>query len=647
MKKIIAILTLSSLLLFSCSKIQEETKDISKNIEKKDFLIETKKVSDFWNNFEIIKNWKMISKNELSIQSQASWKISKILKKEWDKLQAWETIMIIDDSISNFWINIEKIQNNIDKLNLSYETNNINLQKNIDDLKIALEKAQLNYNTTYKNSKIVLSKSEYDYNSSLNTSNISKEKNTLDIEKLEKDLSKAKLDYETSIKNDENTINSFKENIKTYYYQIDLLSVDLINFLDEVFWVSDINKYKNDSFEIYLWAKNTSLKNQLENEIRFLLSNTSLKNKDLSNLDNTSLEDELSNLEKNITNLKNIVSLAEDVVRNSITSSSFSQNNIDSYISSLNNYSNSLQSNYSQIISLKNNIKSFLDTYLEVRKSKEKQIDILLSSIELSKKSIDIWNISIDNSIENTKTSFDKTKIDLDNQVQNALLTLQQAQANYDNAIKNKELTLKNIKLSIKEAQTSMEEMQKNYQKLIIKSPISWIIQDIKVDLWQDVSIWRELLTFVWDNEKMIEFYVNSEELKNFYIWQKWDISYNDKTISWEIINISSVWNDKFNFKITVKIIDKVDLIWDFAKISFKNNSQKFLLNLNYVKIIWNEKWVINIFENWKIVEKKLDLWKTYNWKIEIITPLKNEDKIIITDIKNFDENKYVLKEIK
>ncbi len=643
MKKIIAILTLSSLLLFSCSK----TKDIFKNIEKKDFLIETKKVSDFWNNFEIIKNWKIISKNELSIQSQASWKISKILKKEWDKLQAWETIMIIDDSISNFWINIEKIQNNIYKLNLSYETNNINLQKNIDDLKITLEKAQLNYDTTYKNSKIVLSKSEYDYNSSLNISNISKEKNTLDIEKLEKDLSKAKLDYETSIKNDENTINSFKENIKTYYYQFDLLSADLINFLDEVFWVSDMNKYKNDNYEVYLWAKNSSLKNQLENEIRFLLSNTSFKNKDLSNLDNNSLENELSNLEKNIINLKNIVSLAEDVVRNSITSSSFSQNNIDSYISSLNNYSNSLQSNYSQIISLKNNIKSFLDTYLEVRKSKEKQIDILVSSIELSKKSIDIWNISIDNSIENTKTSFDKTKIDLDNQVQNALLTLQQAKTNYDNAIKNKELTLKNIKLSIKEAQTSMEEMQKNYQKLIIKSPISWIIQDIKVDLWQDVSTWRELLTFVWDNEKMIEFYVNSEELKNFYIWQKWDISYNNKTISWEIINISSVWNDKFNFKITVKIIDKVDLIWDFAKISFKNNSQKFLLDLNYVKIIWNEKWVINIFENWKIVEKKLDLWKTYNWKIEIITPLKNEDKIIITDIKNFDENKYVLKEIK
>lgn len=47
----------------------------------------------------------------------------------------------------------------------------------------------------------------------------------------------------------------------------------IIEACDYILWVSDQNKYKNDSYEIYLWAKNTSFKNTAENSLIKSISN--------------------------------------------------------------------------------------------------------------------------------------------------------------------------------------------------------------------------------------------------------------------------------------------------------------------------------------------------------------------------------------
>lgn len=643
MKKIISTLIISTIILTSCGKTGEVKSDkISET--KKDFLIETKTINDFSNTFTITKNWKITSQNELNIVSQASWKVSKILKKEWDKVSSWENIIILDDNISNYGINIQKAKNNIDKLSLSYETNKINLQKNIDDLKITLEKLNISHNTLLADSKIKLKKAEYDYNSNINNSDITKDKNILDIEKLEKDLQKATLDYENSIKSDENNISSFRENIKTLYSQKELIKVDITSFLDETFWVSETNKTKNDSYEIYIWAKNSSLKTELENKILQLLSESNKINIDYNSLNEEEIKKEFEKLEEDINNIKSIISLAEEVMRNSISSSSFTQTIIDGFLNNLNNFSNSTQSIYSQVLSSKTNTNNFLNTYLDLRKSREKQIDILKDQITLSKKQIDLWNINTSSSLEGTKTSLERIKIQIENDIKNSEIWLKQAKTNLDNAIQNKELTLQNIDLSIKEAKINLEEMHKNYNKLIIKAPFDWYIKDILVDVWQDISTWRELLSFVWNSLNQIEFFVNSDELPYFYVWLTWSINYNSKNINWEIINIWNVWNEKFNFKITLKILEKIDIVWDLAKIVFDIKSKNQILDINLIKITWNSTWIINILQNNKIFFKEVDLWKSFDKKIEILTPLKEDEKIIITDIKNFDENKFNLK---
>jgi hypothetical protein len=54
------------------------------------------------------------------------------------------------------------------------------------------------------------------------------------------------------------------------------LAVGIIDFLDNLYGVTDENRYKNDSFEVYLSAKNTSLKTNAENELRTLISKYNL-----------------------------------------------------------------------------------------------------------------------------------------------------------------------------------------------------------------------------------------------------------------------------------------------------------------------------------------------------------------------------------
>jgi hypothetical protein len=50
------------------------------------------------------------------------------------------------------------------------------------------------------------------------------------------------------------------------------LAVGIIDFLDNLYGVTDENRYKNDAFETYLSAKNTSLKTNAENGLRTLIS---------------------------------------------------------------------------------------------------------------------------------------------------------------------------------------------------------------------------------------------------------------------------------------------------------------------------------------------------------------------------------------
>ena len=111
--------------------------------------------------------------------------------------------------------------------------------------------------------------------------------------------------------------------------------------IDSLLGVSDANKAVNDSYEIYLGAKNTASKTIAENSYREAKNEFDIfyadwkifrQNTDLSQLGEYALR------------LKNVSSLANktlnytvETLKNSITSSSFSQSSLDSYQSNFEN----------------------------------------------------------------------------------------------------------------------------------------------------------------------------------------------------------------------------------------------------------------------------------------------------------------------
>ncbi|HBA44664.1 TPA: hypothetical protein DEG21_03550 [Patescibacteria group bacterium] len=98
---------------------------------------------------------------------------------------------------------------------------------------------------------------------------------------------------------------------------------------DIILGVTDKNKYINDNYEMYLGAKNSSLKTSAENIFRevknsydkLLSENYSLSKSSIENKTN----DILNILAKNITLYEQLV----NILNNSITSSSFSQTQLD------------------------------------------------------------------------------------------------------------------------------------------------------------------------------------------------------------------------------------------------------------------------------------------------------------------------------
>jgi len=640
MKKYIVIFTFLTL-LFSCSKNDVET---NKEVWKIPFYIETKKFWDFSGDILFEKSAKIVSTSSISVSSQASWKISKIYVDSWDKVIAWQTLAVLEDNISNYLTTLDRAKNALDRAKINYDSTLLSLDKNIQDLEINYEKTKKSHQLLLKDNEIKLQKSIYDLETSKTTQDITLNKSSLDLEKLQKDLEKQILDYHNSILNDENTKNTFKQNLITTKKSLELIYFDLINYLDEIFWITDKNRHKNDTFEIYLWVKNTSNKTQVENNIRFFLQDyDSFKNLEIVIQDDNDLKKYITNLEKTILDLKELVYLSQNVIKDSVTSSTFPQTQIDLYYNTLNNYANSLQANFTNFSTLSTNIKSFLNTYLENRLSREKQLNLLKDQIEITTKQLSLWNLQTESNLETIKTSIDRLKIDLDNQILNSETALKNAKLNLDNAIKNKEITLKSLQNTIKEAEISVSEASKNAQKLIIKSPISWIISKKIVDLWQEVIPWRELFFIVWNNMTKIEVYLSKDELDLVSVWDKVLVDYLWNDLNWQIENILSVASQDFTYLIIINILDKVEIIWDFALVKFLSSSKNILIPISILKILDNSKALVNIFSEWKIIIKEIKIGQIYNNEVEVLDWLESNDEIILTDVKNYNQNDFKL----
>lgn len=609
MNKIFYVLLLLTLILSSCwSSEDENKKEVSDKTgitskKSSDFIFETKNLKDFESSYTLEKSGKILSDQIIDVKSQTSGDILKVYVKEGDSIYAWQTLALLKDNFNSKSLSLEKTKISLEKAKINYDSRIISLDKSIADTKLNLDKI----------------------------------KSDLEIEKakLEQDLNKARLDYSDNISGDNDKINDYIDDTKKEYLDLKIYLYDIIDFADKILWITDRNKDKNDSFENYFWAKDTALKSQTENKLKELINfNENLKNID-TNITKDNIVSFLINFEDWYNRITLFLDNLEETLNSSVVSTNFSQSTIDSYISSINSKQSLNLSNYSWYLSLKSNINTFLNTY--------KQSD---NNFDNDSYLLD-WTTSDEIAYNKTILSIKDSINTLENQLQSAKLS-------YDNALKNKEVSLLSAQNDIDSAQNAYNSSLAEYSKLTVKSPINWVVSELKID--KATYVWNNsnLLSIVWNKNTEIELSMSKAELFWIKISDEVNVIYNQEKFAAKVYSIWKVADSNLNFKVKIIITDDITLTGWVASVIFDIKLEDItLLPIDVVNVIWWNIWTINLYIDWKLKELKVSLWKVYNNMIEIkgkynfdneVVLFEWNPEVIITDMKKYnpERNKLV-----
>ncbi len=76
-------------------------------MKRKNFIIETKNISNFNWDYTLEKTWKIGSDQDITLSSQVNGRISVIYKNEWEYVNRWDIILRIEDNIANYGLGLE------------------------------------------------------------------------------------------------------------------------------------------------------------------------------------------------------------------------------------------------------------------------------------------------------------------------------------------------------------------------------------------------------------------------------------------------------------------------------------------------------------------------------------------------------------
>ncbi len=611
-KKNLLIVLISLVLLSSCwtDDIQEEQVQ-----EKKEFLIETKAFWEFSNEATLRKTWRLSSSQNISLNSNANGRVGSIYVNAWDNVQKWQLLAILEDNVANYNLNISSANNA-----LSSAKNSLEVAKN------NYEKAKIDV----ESKKITLEKQISDLRRNLNNLDVDNvnSSSSVELDKIDNSIERLEIEYENLVLSNEEQINNFEKTISREFVVLQDYLYDINYFSDQILWLTPENRNKNDSYERFLWARDSSQKIQTENLFREMLDlkeEIDSKNLTFNNTkDFNEYTDYLTNsYESIITFLRSF----DTTISNSVVSDwILSQDRIDWFKSTIWGYRATYNNNKAQLISLDNRVNNFLDSYKNSEQSLQKQIENLKRDREIFLK----W-------------------LDLD---------VESSEATLEESIRNKELTLQNLELWLKDAQNNIkdaeirvEDARINYTqalseawKLRITSPISWTISNVLVDLWEQVSSWTPTFEILNEASSVINISFTKEELKYIYDWKEVYYVTDNETFTWNIYSISSTADENLKYQAKVDLPSQANLIWNIIDLQVPIQIENKLLPVNTIRINNSWVWTINYYQSGAINQMDVNVWKNYWNLIEINDQVDIETQIILNYVDNYNEEDFILK---
>ncbi|EKD66773.1 MAG: hypothetical protein ACD_49C00011G0002 [uncultured bacterium (gcode 4)] len=486
---------------------------------------------------------------------------------------------IIIQTKNNFSVQVDSLKNQQKDIESQIETQNINLEN--------LEKQKLSWVWDLWSQKTSLEEQQV---------NLEKQKTLLE-KSMEDDVKKITV-----------SINNSKTQTKTLVWTI-LLQID------ELYWISNKNRYLNDDFEMYIWVKNSSLKSKIESDFLKL-------DRDFVNILNKNDEEFLGYVENVLIILENI----KINIKDSVSSINFPQTRIDNYYGVFASHTNNLLTSKNTLEWFIKSLVSTQNNYNTNIQSIQTQIDSIASSIwNINENKIDSYVSSIDSQINNLKIQIKNLKTNIQNissQI-GSLYSQEKIQiSNYENQILTFKNNISSIDIQLSPlniySQTSGIIKQKQgtiWNKVTPQAPLCQIIPEkdsYKMKIYSpiELTIWQEI-TFDFLGEEITSKITKSNQAKDTltqnYIYES-DYLNLENIKEQEIfqVNIKAQNQEKIETKSQAKVYAPLD----------------FIIN----KIDWY--YIRKKDINWVITEEKINLWNV-DWNMIEIKSWLNIGELI------------------
>lgn len=648
MKKIITLLVLVNFILVSCWKTEEVVVD-----EVKPKFVKSQTVTEKWFSEDLKLAWKVVALQETTISPLSSWVVNSVNVNVWDKVKSWDILATIDTRSNLTNINLNNAVNTYNNTVSVYNSTKESLEKSLDTAKLQYDNAIISRDNIYSSTQKQLELAQAQLESVITQKDNTSKTVSSSVALAQESLKNAELNLENFEKNYNETLNTL--NIKKTSL-IENLSVSMdnsiaindwaLNLIDNILWVTDLNKNQNDAFEIYISAKNTLLKTQAESifkEANILFEsfkskyNSSLSNEEILALysDNLKLNDKMVNLfEKMIA-----------VLDNSTVWWTFTDSTLATYKTSVRTYQTQVLWLKSTLVWLNNSLKDVDNSISSTKTSLDTQKATLLQSINIAKATLENTKASTNSSIDSISSTENTTKIQLESTIESIKSSrdsvdnaVKIAQNQYESAKANYNSQLSSIKSQLDNASWQKNSLNQQLDNSQIRAPFDWVIVSKNIEIWSSVSQQSPAFSIASSTQKIIKMDINSDNVKYLQVWKEVKLSKNSYTSTG---TISLVWasadpNTKM-FKIEITFSNK-DFnenisLWDFVDVYVQKElwGEKFITVPFSSIMVWSND-SYSIYVIWKgnlVEERKVSIWSSNSTEVIITSWLNIWDKVI------------------
>ena len=620
MKKIFLLLLIVSLLT-SC-EVKENKQAETVNVQ--DHKIECSDYYTVWSNVNktIPLKAKVVSDKVKNVLSNNWWIVSYLNCEPWMKVNSKTLVAKItpdwsDPNVKNLvnqkrslLTQITNLRNIIvsTKSNFASQLNSLNIQK-------ANLETQINI-LTQNLSKLQQQKKYWVWD-------ITTQVHTLKTQL--QDLENTKKKLEESKQADLTKLN---KSLKNIVFSSKSFLANIFLKIDEIFWITDKNKHKNDAFESYLSAKNTVLKEKIKNE--FL--------KIYGRLPKDSDYDWRSEyLEK----VHELLIIVKQAVSDSVSSRVLPRTAIDGRYNMFSQYDTNL-------INLKTNLDNLNQSLKTVKNNYDTQILNLQTQINATKNNID--NLQ-KNKLGSYTSSIDVQINQIKAQLDNAKSSLSNVLSQIDSLKSQENIQIKQLDSQLSSLNTSLKNIITNLSVQNIYAGVNWRIKLKKVAEWN--KVWpNSLLCQIIPDKSSLKFQVYTNTLldtQNWYVyfdinWKKYKVKVISKLPYKDPISQNNIYETDTKWEIQLQnwkkqYIDLQDILqeWEVLNVQYKREwekntqkevSQKLFVPLDYV-INKLTGYFVKKQVNWnKIDIVKVQLWNVDWADVEILSWLKVGDVI-------------------